>query len=215
MLFLNRDAHLLHDADNRVFDAFGRVWRRVPESASGGEPIALRDAVAWLQKESGKPARAPIAVIGPAVTMDDDKTQAHAIGKGLAECGLTMLGNGLPGVGEAAAEAATQVGGTVIATLPDADWRSAHKHVTHALACGPGQSSSTIIAEAGLCLVALGLGDTVLATMAAAHALGRPVIALPGAPKFDGVHVAASAHEALNAIYRIVLNLDGTETAWR
>ena len=65
MLFLNRSAHILHDDNARVFDTVGRVWRRVPESAEGGSEIELFDAVRWLQRESGKPARAPVSIAGP------------------------------------------------------------------------------------------------------------------------------------------------------
>lgn len=215
MLFLNRATHLLHDANDRVFDAFGRVWRRVPESASGGEPISLQDAVSWLQKESGKPAKAPVAIVGPDTASDEAMAIAQAVGQGIVERGLTLLCDGMPGIAAAAAEAAQAAGGTVLAALPDGDWRSAHKHVTHTLACGPGQNSSNVIAQAGLCIVALGAGVSTMAAMASAKALSRPVIALPGAPSFDGVHSAASPEEALDAICRVALNLDSTETAWR
>jgi len=41
------------------------------------------------------------------------------------------------------------------------------------------------------------------------------VIALQSAPEMDGVNRLGSVEDALPAIARIALNLDGTETAWR
>ena len=46
-----------------VFDPTARRWSASDERA--GEPVGLRDAVRWLQTESGTPCRVPVAVIGP------------------------------------------------------------------------------------------------------------------------------------------------------
>ena len=126
MLFLNRTAHILHDDNARVFDTVGRVWRRVPESAEGGSEIELFDAVRWLQRESGKPARAPVSIAGPRDASTAELADAEALGHGVAELGLSVLCGGLEGVMTAAAKGAHAAGGTVIGLLPDADWRAAN-----------------------------------------------------------------------------------------
>ena len=58
----------------------------------------------------------------------------------------------------AAAKGAHAAGGTVIGLLPDADWRAANPYITVSLASGVGMARNVLIAEAGLCLVAVGGG---------------------------------------------------------
>ena len=193
----------------------GRVWRRVPESAEGGSEIELFDAVRWLQRESGKPARAPVSIAGPRDASAAELADAEALGHGVAELGLSVLCGGLEGVMTAAAKGAHAAGGTVIGLLPDADWRAANPYITVSLASGVGMARNVLIAEAGLCLVAVGGGYGTLSEMAYAKQFERPVIALQSAPEMDGVDRLGSVEDALTAIARIALNLDGTETAWR
>jgi uncharacterized protein (TIGR00725 family) len=215
MLFLNRSAHILHDDNARVFDTIGRVWRRVPESAEGGSEINLFDAVRWLQRESGKPARAPVSIAGPRDASPAELADAKALGHGVAELGLSVLCGGLEGVMTAAAKGAHAAGGTVIGLLPEADWRTANPYITVSLASGVGMARNVLIAEAGLCLVAIGGGYGTMSEMAYAKQFERPVIALQSAPAMDGVDRLGSVEDALTAIARVALNMDGTETAWR
>ena len=74
---------------------------------------------------------------------------------------------------------------------------------------------NVLIAEAGLCLVAIGDGYGTMSEMAYGKQFERPVIALQSAPYMDGVDRLRTVADALNAIARVALNLDGTETAWR
>lgn len=215
MFFLNHTAHVLYDAKERVFDPQGRVWRRVPESAQGGVEFSLFDAVRWLQRESGKPARAPVSIVGPRDASPAEMADAEALGHGVAELGLAVLCGGLEGVMTAAAKGAHKAGGTVIGLLPDADWRAANPFITVSLASGVGLARNVLIAEAGLCLVAIGGGYGVTSEMAYAKQFERPVIALQSAPEMDGIERLGSVDEAMVAIARIALNLDGTEKAWR
>ncbi len=215
MLFLNRTAHILHDENARVFDTVSRVWRRVPESAEGGSEIELFDAIRWLQRESGRPARAPISIVGPREASAAELADAQALGHGIAELGMSVLCGGLDGVMTAAARGAHEADGIVIGLLADADWRAANPYITVSLASDVGLARNALIAEAGLCLVAIGGGYGTMSNMAYAKQSERPVIALQSAPDMDGVDRLRTVADALKAIARVALNLDGTETAWR
>lgn len=215
MLFLNRTAHILYDENARVFDTVSRVWRRVPESAQGGSEIQLFEAVRWLQRESASPARAPISITGPRDATAAELADAEALGHGIAELGISVLCGGLEGVMAAAAKGAHAAGGIVIGLLPDADWRAANPYITISLASSAGLARNVLIAEAGLCLVAIGDGYGTMSEMAYGKQFERPVIALQSAPYMDGVDRLRTVADALNAIARVALNLDGTETAWR
>lgn len=214
-LFLNRATGVLYDNDARIFDAHARAWRRVPTTAKDGAPIAITGAVRWLQRESGKPARAPIAVIGGRDATEAQLKTAEALGAGLADRGLTVLCGGLEGVMTAVAKGAAEAGGHVVGILPEADWRAANPYVTTVIASGVGLARNAIIAEAGLCLVAIGGGFGTLSEMAYGKQFHRPVFALADAPVVKGVAYLDDVEAALAAVERVVLNLDGTETAWR
>lgn len=214
-LFLNPETRILHDDRARVFDATARAWRRVPESGQGGAPIGLHDAVRWLQRESGRPARAPVSVVGPREATAAQLATAEALGAGIAGLGLAVLCGGLTGVMTAVAKGAKEAGGVAIGLLPQADWRDANPYVTTAIATGVGLARNAIVAEAGLCVVAVGGGNGTLSEMAYSLQFGRPLLALENAPKVEGAREMASVEEALEAIARIALNLDGTEKAWR
>lgn len=214
-LYVNRTERILYDEDQRVFDAHARAWRRVPESAVGGAEIGLLDAVRWLQRESGDPARAPVSVIGDRDAAPNQLATAEALGAALASLGLTVLCGGLEGVMTAVAKGASEAGGQVVGVLPDADWRAANSYVTTVIASGVGLARNAIIAEAGLCLVAIGGKYGTLSEMAYGKQFGRPVFALEDAPDVADVTRLETVDQAVEAVARVALNLDGTETAWR
>lgn len=214
-LFLNKSHGVLHDDAHRVFDPVARAWRRVPETGQGGAPIALLDAVAWLQKESGRPARAPVSMIGPRDATAAQMETAEALGGRIAGLGLAILCGGLSGVMTAAAKGASEAGGVAIGLLPEADWRDANPYVTTVIASGVGLARNAIIAEAGLCIVAVGGGYGTLSEMAYGMQFGRKVFALADAPKVADAVELATVDEAVEAIARVALNLDGTETPYR
>src|SRR5947208_9371363 len=82
-----------------VFDPTARRWSASDERA--GEPVGLRDAVRWLQGESGSPCRVPVAVIGPREASATHREAAFAVGSGLGRLGLVLLCGGKGGVMEA------------------------------------------------------------------------------------------------------------------
>ena len=214
-LFLNRDTGRLYDGGQQVFDALSRAWRRVPQAAEGGDEVSLQDAVRWLQRESGRPVRAPVSIVGPRAATDAQLTTAEALGRAVAGIDLALLCGGLVGAMTAAAKGAYEAGGLTIGILPDTDWRDANPYIRLSLATGVGLARNAIIAEAGFCIVAVGGGHGTLSEMAYGKQFGRPVYGLEDAPQVDGVDYLASVDEAVIAICRAALNLDGAEKAWR
>src|SRR3989440_11942848 len=102
-----------------VFDPTARRWSASDEPA--GEPIGLRDAVRWLQSESGSPCRVPVAVIGPRDANAAQREAAFAVGAGLGRFGLVLMCGGKGGVMEAACEGAASAGGISVGLLPEGE----------------------------------------------------------------------------------------------
>src|SRR5262245_19168983 len=203
-LLLDRDAGVLRHATLGRFDAEARVWR--PESASG-TPVGLRDAVRWLQRESERPCRAPIGVIGAREATEAQLADAAALGRGLAGMGLVVLCGGLAGVMTAVSKGAAEAAGTVVGLLPDGDRRTANPWVTIAIATGIGVAWNALIARAALVLAAVGGGYGTLSEMAFGLQFGKPVLAVGGPAPIADVEPMASADEALDRIARVVLEL--------
>ena len=188
-----------------AFDAAARRWVEAPELS--GEPVGLRDAVRWLQRESGAPCRPPVAVIGTREATDAEREAAFALGAGLADLGLTLLCGGRTGVMEAACAGAASAGGLSIGLLPDDEWQAANRFVTVPIATGIGVARNAIIARAALVLVAVGGGYGTLSEIALALQFGRPVLRLLDAPAVAGTRLARSPDGALDAVCAIVLAL--------
>src|SRR5438105_9731657 len=96
---LDRAQRRLYE-DDRLFDPLERRWSVTTDIA--GEAVGLREAVRWLQRDSGARCRAPVAVIGPREATETEQQAAFALGTGLAELGITLLCGGKGGVMEAA-----------------------------------------------------------------------------------------------------------------
>lgn len=214
-LYLNRETGTLYDSDARMFDAHARAWRRVPARADGGAETNPHDAARWLQRESGHPVRAPISVIGPREATPAQAEIAERLGAGLAGLGAAVLCGGLSGVMTAAAKGAAEAGGVVIGLLPENDWRAANPYVTYAIATGIGLSRNAVVAEAGLCIFAVGGGYGTLSEIAYGLQFGRRVYTLLDAPHAEGAQTLESVDAALDAAAAALLNLDSRESSWR
>jgi uncharacterized protein (TIGR00725 family) len=189
-----------------VFDPAARRWTGDGASFSG-TPVALREAVRWLQSDSGTPCRVPVAVIGPREASAGEREVAFAIGAGLAGLGLTLICGGKSGVMEAACAGVASAGGLSIGLLPEGEWEAANRFVSVPIATGIGVARNAIIARAALALIAVGGGYGTLAEIAFGLQFGRPVLALCDAPKVAGVRRPGSPDAALDAVCRIVLAL--------
>jgi len=206
-LLLDRDERALYHAAFGRFDAAARVWR---PAAARGAPLRLREAVQWLQRESGQPCRPPIGVIGPRDATEDELAFATALGRGLAELGVVLLCGGLVGVMAAVSRGAAEAGGTVVGLLPDGDWRVANAWVTIPIATGIGVARNAIIARASLALVAVGGGYGTLSEIAYGLQFGKPVLGLFASAPLPGVTLVATVDEALDRVSRVVLELPAT-----
>lgn len=196
---------LRHD-DGRRFDAALRRWQPAEATASG-VAVDLLDAVRWLQKESGRPCRVPIGVIGPRAPRPGQAEIAERLGAGIAGLGLTLLCGGRQGVMEAVCKGVARAGGVSVGLLPEEHWESANPYVTIPLATGIGVARNAILARAALCLVAVGGGHGTLTEIGFALQFGRPVFALGDALRVEGVRALGSVEAALEAVARVVLAL--------
>lgn len=204
-LFLDRTGGTLFCAGAGLFDPAARRWTLAASVA--GEPIGLREAVRWLQKDSGTPCRVPVAVIGPREGSASEREAAYALGAGLAGLGLTLLCGGKSGVMEAACAGAASQGGLSIGLLPEGEWQAANPFVAVPIATGIGVARNAIIARAALALIAVGGGYGTLSEIALGLQFGRPVLALLDAPAVAGTRRCPSPDDALDAVCRIVLAL--------
>ena len=122
---------------------------------------------------------------------------AEEIGRLLAERGCTVVTGGLGGVMAAAHRGAKAVGGTTIAILPGERRKDANPWADHVVVTGIGHARNLAVAASGDAVIAIGGSYGTLAEIALALRLGRPVVALAGAPQVEGALRAASPTEAV------------------
>lgn len=127
---------------------------------------------------------------------------AEEIGRLLAERGCTVVTGGLDEVMAAAHRGAKTAGGTTIAILPGEDRGAANPWAEHVVVTGIGHARNLAVAASGDAVVAVGGSWGTLAEIALARRLGRPVVALQGAPAVEGVDVAESPAEAVELVLR-------------
>jgi len=197
----------LRDANGRVFDLAAHQWR-VDEGTVSGRRISSVDALRWLQRDSGRPRREPVAVVGGRRAGAADLEKAHALGAALARAGVVVLCGGRGGVMRAVCEGVATEGGLSIGLLPGDTTADANDAVTVPIATGLGIARNAVIARGALCIVAVGGSYGTLSEMALAMHAGKVVFALRGAPAVDGVDVLPSVEAVLDAIARVALNLD-------
>jgi uncharacterized protein (TIGR00725 family) len=207
VLELDRARVRLLDGAGRRFDAIARAW--VADTASGGTPVSMGEAVAWLQRESGAPLREPIGVIGPREAGAEQRAAAEAIGVGLARMGLAVLCGGREGVMEAVARGVATERGVSIGLLPETDARAANPHLSVVLATGIGEARNAVIARASFCLVAIGNSYGTLSEVALGLQFGKSVFGVAGASEVHGVRACAAPEAALDAVARLVLGIAG------
>jgi uncharacterized protein (TIGR00725 family) len=210
ILTLDRVHNRLYDGRGRRFLPGERAWAETgPEAppAASTEPVSPQAAVAWLQRDSGRPLRAPVGVVGPRSASADQLETAEALGASLADLGLTVLCGGREGVMEAVCRGAARAGGLSVGLLPDDSWTAANPFVTLPLATGLGVARNAVVARAAVCLLAVGGGYGTISEMAFALQFGRPVLALGDAPDLPGVVRLGSVEDALTALCERLLDL--------
>jgi uncharacterized protein (TIGR00725 family) len=122
---------------------------------------------------------------------------AEEVGRLLAERGSTVVTGGLGEVMAAAHRGAKAAGGTTIAILPGEDRSAANPWADHVVVTGIGHARNLAVAASGDAVIAVGGSYGTIAEMALALRLGRPVVALAGAPEVEGALWAKSPAEAV------------------
>jgi uncharacterized protein (TIGR00725 family) len=204
MLTLDRARKRLFHG-NRRFDPANRSW--IDDTPAQGETIAPRDAVTWLQKESGHRLRTPVGVIGPREASANQLAIAEAVGTGLGRMGLTLVCGGRQGVMEAVCRGSASQGGVSIGLLPETEPDHANAFVTVPIATGIGEARNALVARAALCVVVIGDSYGTLSEVALGLQFGKRVFGLAGAAQVRGVRPCSSADEALDGMARVVLAL--------
>jgi hypothetical protein len=85
----------LHDGRGRIFDPAVRRWK-MTAVAPWGEAVSPARALLWLQRDSGAPLRAPVAVIGTRTPTTPQIEAAFSLGRLLGEHKITVLCGGGP-----------------------------------------------------------------------------------------------------------------------
>ena len=210
---LDREGNALYDARGLQLDLATRTWR-APVDADGapaapaGETVDLAAAVRWLQRESKRPLRIPIGVIGPRQATIAQLAAAERIGAGLADLGLFVICGGQQGVMQAVSEGVKRAGGIAIGVLPDASPDTANDYVRIIIATGLGEARNVVIARAALCLVAIGDSLGTLAEVAFGRQFGKVVIGIEGAARLQGVRHVATSDAAIAAVGACVLGVE-------
>lgn len=129
---------------------------------------------------------------------------AEEVGRLLAERGCTVVTGGLGEVMAAAHRGAKGAGGTTIAVLPGEERSAANPWADHVVATGTGHARNLAVAASGDAVIAVGGGWGTLSEIAFARLLGRPVVALEGAPEAEGALRAATPAEAVELALRAI-----------
>jgi uncharacterized protein (TIGR00725 family) len=132
----------------------------------------------------------------------DHPAAAAEVGRLLAERGCVVVTGGEDEVMAAAHRGAKSAGGTTIAILPGERHEAANPWADHVVATGIGHARNLAVAASGQGVIAVGGSWGTLSEIAFARRLGRPVVALQGAPAVEGVPVAATPAEAVELLLR-------------
>ncbi len=140
-----------------------------------------------------------VAVIGSGAEWED---AAEEVGRLLAQRGCAVVTGGLGEVMAAAHRGAREAGGATIAILPGEDRSAANPWAEHVVVTGIGHARNLAVAASGDAVIAIGGSYGTIAEMALALRLGRPVVALEGAPAVQGALVAKSPFDAVELALR-------------
>jgi hypothetical protein len=114
-------------------------------------------------------------VVGASAASGEQREQARAAGRRLAERGAVLVCGGRGGVMEAACQGAKEAGGTTVGILPGADRREANPFVDIAVATGLGEARNVLVVRAADAVVAIGGEWGTLSEIAFALKTGKPV----------------------------------------
>lgn len=124
-------------------------------------------------------SRSPlIAVIGGSIATAEEMAAAEAVGRALAEAGVTLICGGRGGVMEAACRGAKSAGGLTVGILPEADASQANPYVDVAIPTGIGLARNALVVRAAQAVIAVGGSYGTLSEIAYALQFGVPLVGL-------------------------------------
>ncbi len=205
MLVIDRSLSSLH-AGAHVYDSASRRWIAAPP-ANAAEPISALEAIAFLQRDGGRPFRVPIGVIGPNKATPAQEATAEEVGALLGRLGLAVICGGRQGVMQGAAKGVASSCGIAIGLLPNSDPDLANPFVTVAIASNLGEARNAIIAQASHCLIAIGDSYGTLSEVALGLRLGKTVFGLAGAATLKEVRQMRDVAELGDALAALLLQL--------
>lgn len=146
-----------------------------------------------------------IAICGPRECTDDDRRNAHELGRLLAERGAVVICGGYTGVMAAASAGANAAGGTVVGVLSRADREGSNPDLSIVIPTGAGEARNNIIVNSGDAVIIVGGSWGTLSELALAmRRRTSPVIQISGWQILDqhgrpvpGIQYAANPREAL------------------
>jgi uncharacterized protein (TIGR00725 family) len=119
-----------------------------------------------------------ISVIGDSSCSPEEARVAEAVGRLLAEKGVTLMCGGLGGVMEAACRGAKSAGGITVGILPGQDPRTANAWVDIPVVSSMGEARNVVVAKSAQAVIAIGGKYGTLSEIAYALNSGIPVIGL-------------------------------------
>jgi uncharacterized protein (TIGR00725 family) len=201
----HHDGKTLYDSRGIPFDCGSLGFSGQPAAIDPKwEKFTAREAVRRLQSET-RCFRPPVAVVGPREAAPEQRETAHAMGRDLAECGLTVICGGRQGVMEAVCRGAAEQGGLSIGLLPDDDWRAANPYVGVPIATGIGIARNALISRSCHVMAAVGAGLGTLSELALALQFGKRVFAVHDRDLIEGVRVFPSWEELKPYFYAAIL----------
>jgi uncharacterized protein (TIGR00725 family) len=135
-----------------------------------------------------------VAVVGSGL---EHEARAEAVGRLLAERGVTVVTGGLGEVMAAASRGAKSAGGTTIGILPTESRRGMNEWVDHVVVTGIGHGRNLAVVASGDAVIAVGGRYGTLAEIGFALTLGRRVVVLEPGWAVDGTLRAGSPELAV------------------
>jgi uncharacterized protein (TIGR00725 family) len=136
-----------------------------------------------------------VAVIGSG---SEHEERAEAVGRLLAERGVTVVCGGLGEVMAAVARGAKSAGGTTIGILPGEDRNEVNEWIDHVVVTGIGHARNLAVVASGDAVIAVGGSWGTLAEIGFARTLGRPVVILEPGWEIAGVERAPTPEAAVD-----------------
>jgi uncharacterized protein (TIGR00725 family) len=148
------------------------------------------------------PAAPYVAIVGASNANDEQRREAEAAGRRLAELGAIVVTGGRGGVMEAACRGAKAGGGQTLGILPTADRGDANEFVDVAIPTGMGEMRNALVVRSADALVAIGGAWGTLSEVALALHAGKPVFGVRSFELGDDaiVAVASGAEAAERAV---------------